>query len=295
MKIKKTREDIVIDTVNTILLCLIIIVTLYPIVYVFSMSISGANAVLSNKVRLWPIGFSLESYKKVFEYPAFWWSYLNTVIYTAAGTFVGVASTVLCGYALSRRNFVLGKFVSIVAIITMLFSGGLIPSFIWVNKLGLYDNRWVLILPCAASAWYLMMTRVFMQTNIPDSLIDAAKIDGANDLHVLFRIVIPLSTTIIAILALFYAVGQWNGFFSALLYIKSESKKPLQIVLRDILIRNSAQAMIGRDETMIAKRRLYMEQLKYVSIMVSILPIMMVYPFLQKYFVKGIMIGAIKE
>jgi len=298
IKFKNTRDEYVLDSFVTIILVILGILTLYPLVYVFSMSISGASAVISGQVRLWPIGFSLDSYQKVISFPSFWKSYGNTFIYAFCGSAISVACTVMCGYALSRKNFVLKNFTTIVMLITMLFSGGIVPSFITINRLGLYDTRWAILLPPAVNAWNIIIARVFFQQNIPVSLEESAKIDGANDMMVLFKIVLPLSSTIVAILALFSAVAHWNSFFPAMLYLSNDNLKPVQIVLRDVLFRNSQNAGVGildQDMTMLAQRMQYMMQIKYVCIILSIIPILILYPLLQRYFVKGIMIGAIKE
>ena len=295
MRLSKTTEDRVLDTFVTVMLSFIGFITLYPLVYVFSMSISDPSAVISGRVILWPVGFSLESYRKVVSYAAFWLGYQNTVIYTVLGSAISVICTVMCGYAISRKHFVLKKFVSYIMLTTMLFSGGVVPGFIIINNLGMYNTRWAIVLPGAVGAFNLIITRVFFQQNIPESIEESAKIDGANDLKILLKIIVPLSTTIIAILTLFTAVGHWNSYFPALLYLRNEKLRPVQLVLRDIALRNSTTGLFAQDETMIAQQMQFMVQIKYVTIFLTLLPILMLYPFLQKYFVKGVMIGAVKE
>ena len=294
MKLKKTFEDKAVDTFVMVSLFIICIATLYPLIYVFSSSVSSGEAVVANKVRLFPIGFQLSSYRKIFEYKVIWTSYYNTLWYVSVGVTINLFMTFTAAFALSRKDFFARSFFMLFILITMLFSGGLIPLFIVVNDLGLYNTRWAIVLPSAVSAWNLVITRVFFQKNISDSLIEAAKIDGYNDIHILIRVVLPLSKTIIAIIALFCAVGYWNAFFAALIFLADSKLKPLQIVLREILILQD-QDVVGGDIKNEYDRMIFFTQIKFVSIVISILPMMALYPFLQKYFVKGIMIGSIKE
>jgi putative aldouronate transport system permease protein len=294
MKVGRSAGDIAIDVTNTIGLVLITFVTVYPILYVISMSISSVGAVLGNRVILWPIGFDLSSYKTLFGYSAFWHSYLNTLWYAGVGTLLNLVVTVLGGYALSRRELYGRNVIMIYVLITMLFSGGLVPSFLLVKWLGLYNTRWAVVLPAASNVWYLMIVRVYMQGNIPDSLIDAARIDGYNDLRIVMSVVIPLSGTIIAIIGLFAAVAFWNSYFSALIFLSDQKLKPLQLILMEMLVQMS-DVPVGGEAVNLAKRMQFLMQLRYVAIVASIVPIMCVYPFIQKYFVKGVLIGAIKE
>jgi putative aldouronate transport system permease protein len=233
------------------------------------------------------------AYKLVFENPDVWRAYYNTIWYTLVGTTINVFMTVIGAYPLSRKNLIGRNFFTFFITFTMFFSGGLIPSFLLIKNLGLYNTRWAMVLPGAVSAWYIIIARTYFQSSIPDGLIDAAKIDGCNDISILFRIVIPLSAPIIAVLALFYAVGHWNSFFNALLYLPDKNLQPIQIYLVRVLIQASPE-LIGQIQDEFA-RSAYFIQLKYAVIIITILPIICVYPFLQKYFVKGVMIGAIKE
>ncbi|MEN6315926.1 MAG: carbohydrate ABC transporter permease [Clostridiaceae bacterium] len=267
---------------------------LYPLVYTFSMSISAPIHVAKNDIFIWPKGFSLQAYKLVFEDKEIWNTYLNTIWYTVVGTIISVVLTVISAYPLSRPGFFLRKKLMMFVLFTMYFSGGLIPQFLLINNLGLYNNRWACILPYAISAWNLIVCRSFFES-IPNSIEEAAKIDGASHYKILFKIFIPLSMPIIAVLTLFYAVGQWNGYFAAMLYLPNADLHPIQLYLRKVLILSNVQSSMGNAATMGGfERSLATQQLKYAVIIVAILPILAVYPYLQKYFVKGVMIGSIK-
>lgn len=292
MKIKKNLGDICFDIANILLLIIIAIITLYPLIYVFSMSISSMDAVLGLKVRLWPVGFTLSSYEKAFKTEGLGLSYLNTLWYVGVGTVLNLVITMAAAYALSRKQYFLRSFLSIYTIITMLFSGGLIPLFIVVKKLGIYNTRWAVVLIGACSVWNIIIARVFIEKNIPESLIESAKIDGYNDITIISRIVVPLSKPIISIIAMFCAVGFWNQYFISMIFAPNKEISPLQIYLISILMQNMNSATVQMMDNL---QMLYVAQVKYVVIVIAILPIMMFYPFIQKYFVKGVMIGAIKE
>jgi putative aldouronate transport system permease protein len=276
-----------------LLLILLLFITLYPVVYILSMSISEVNAVLRREVILFPKGFSLKSYTLVFENPQVWRSYLNTVIYTAAGTCINLLLTLTCAYAVSQQKFFLRKGLMVFITLTMMFSGGMIPGFLLVTQLGIYNTRWAILLPGAVSAWNLIIARNFFMTTIPDEVIESAKIDGANDISIFARIVLPLSGAIIAVMTLFYAVGHWNMWFKAMIYVPNINLQPLQLYLRNVLLLNSPEAMAGLDDAM--ERVAYAMQLKYAVIVVATLPVMCLYPFVAKHFAKGVMVGAIKE
>lgn len=276
----------------SIAVTLCIVVTLYPFLYVFSMSLSDPKYVIDRSVWLLPKGLTFDAYRLVLENPFVWKAYSNTIWYTSIGTLINVIMTILAAYPLSRRTFVLRYPLMVFIVITMFFSGGLIPTFIVVSDLGLYNTRWAMVLPGAVWAFNIIIARTFFQS-IPEELIEAAKIDGANDLTILARVVLPLSKPIIAVLTLFYAVGHWNSYFNAVLYLSSSSLHPLQIYLQKILVALSDQ-FAGATTAGIV-RTAEVEQLKYSSIMVTILPILFIYPFLQKYFVQGVMIGALKD
>jgi putative aldouronate transport system permease protein len=269
------------------------LITLYPFIYIISMSISEPNAVLAQEVWLLPKGFSLGSYNMVFESNAIWTSYGNTIWYTAVGTTINVVFTLMGAYALSRREFFARNGIMLYITITMFFSGGLIPTFLLVNNLGLYNSRWAMILPGAINTWNLIVARTYFQSSIPDSLPESAKLDGCTDIGIFMKIVIPLSTPIIAVLIVFYAVGHWNAWFNASLYLGDSTLHPLQLFLRKILLMNSPDLLEGMEDAF--ERVAYAIQLKYASIVVATLPIVCIYPFVQKYFVTGVMLGAIKE
>lgn len=279
------------DAAITCIMLAVIVVCLYPLLYVFSMSISDPLAAARQEVWLWPKGFSLQSYKLVIDNPDIWTAYANTIFYTVVGTALNVVVTLLIAYPLSRRYFVLRMPLTLMIVFTMLFKGGLIPTFTLVNRLGLYDTRLVLILLGAVGVWYVLIARTFFES-IPETVIESAKLDGANDMVILWRIVAPLSMPIIAVLILFYAVEHWNSYFSALIYLPSKELQPLQLYLVKVLVDNTqsvADSIVASEEKSLA-----IMQVKYSIIIVSTLPILLVYPFLQKYFVKGVMIGAIK-
>ncbi len=274
-----------------VLLFLFSLACLYPMIYVLSMSISSPVAAIRGEVWFFPVGFSTKSYELMMGSKDLWISYRNTLWYTGFGTLINVVLTMAAAYPLSRKEFFLSNKIMMMITFTMFFSGGMIPNFLLVNALGLYNTRWALIIPGAIGAYYVIVARTFF-AGIPDSLMESAKLDGANDIIILIRIVIPLSLPLVAVLVLYYAVHHWNSYFSAMIYIVDKNLQPLQLYLRRVLIENSGEATRmmpgGEEKSMIS------EQIKYSIIIISTVPILCVYPFLQKYFVKGIMIGAIK-
>jgi putative aldouronate transport system permease protein len=292
MKIKST-EDRVIDILAALIVAIYAIFCLYPLIYCLSMSLSGDDHIVKHDVWLLPKGFNLESYKMVLEYRGFLNSFKNAVVYTVLGTLASLFCNLSLGYVLSRRNFVFKKFLTVYILIPMMFSGGLIPSFLLIKSLGLYDTIWAIIIPGAVSVWNAILAKTFYQSTIPNEVVESAVLDGASDLSILFRIVLPLSTTIIAILALYAAVGIWNDYFNALIYLKDEALKPLQLLLKEVLsVTGSAISDLMGDDYL--KNYVNGERMKYVLIIVSCLPIMVVYPSIQKYFVKGVMLGSVK-
>ena len=292
MNLTKDRIlSILFDLLILLIMLLVIVVCLYPLVYVLSMSISDPLTAARREVWLLPKGFSVSSYQIIFENQQVWRSYYNTIYYTVFGTIINVVMTIILAYPLSRRNFFLRNPISIMVTFTMFFGGGLVPSFILINQLGLYNTRWAILIPSAISAYNMIIAKTFFQS-IPESLIESAKLDGASDLRILFSIVFPLSMPIISVLVLYYAVGHWNSYFPALLYLNDADLQPLQLYLRRILIENTGE--LSGDMAISVDKSLAAMQLKYSIIIVSTLPILCIYPFLQKYFVKGVMIGAIK-
>lgn len=298
--IKETAADRVFLGIVYIMLIFALVVTIYPLLYILSASVSNPNAVNSGEMWLFPVDTTWEGYRLIFANTAIWRGYYNTIIYTTVGTLLNLAVTLPAGYVLSRQDFQLRGFVTKMMVFTMFVSGGLIPSYILITDLGLTNSMWALILPGAASVYNIVVTRVFFQSTIPDELTEAAVIDGATNMDIFTKVVIPLSKPIIAVMALFYGVGHWNNFFSALLYMDDRSKYPLQMILREILVQQdmSSNPSIGSMTTDQAQFLHSQQQLsailKYGVMIVATLPIIMVYPFLQKYFVQGVMIGSIK-
>jgi len=267
-------------------------VTLYPFLYTFSMSISDPMRAIAKQVWLFPKGFSLATYKLAFENQQIYTAYMNTIIYTVSGTSLNLVLTLMGAYALSRKQFFIRDPLMFFIAFTMFFSGGMIPSFLLVTQLGIYNTRWAMILPSAVNAYNLIIARTFFST-ISDSLEESAKLDGANDIHIMLRIFIPLSKAIAAVMVLFYAVGHWNSYFNALLYLPSSKLIPLQLFLFRVVVKNeTAMMMMGIGDAF--ERSIATMLLKYAVIIVTILPIICVYPFAQKYFMRGVMIGAIK-
>lgn len=290
---RNATSDMPFQILVWIVLALAVVVTLYPFVYVISMSLSSLEAVAAQKVKLLPVGFSLDSYKLVFSNPDLLRSYYNTIWYTAVGTALSVAVTILGAYPLSRRELIWRKPFMLAIIVTMYFSGGMIPGFLLVKNLGLLDTRWAIVIPPLVSAFNMIVCKTFFEST-NESVIESAKLDGCNDIGILWRIVLPVSMPIVAVMALFYAVDRWNSYFSALLYLRDSKLYPLQIYLMNTLIQdNDSSAMQTVEDA--AKRAMMAAQIKYALIIVSTLPILFVYPFVQKYFVKGVMLGSVKE
>jgi putative aldouronate transport system permease protein len=292
-KIRDRGFDLVFMIFIYVILSLILVILLYPIIFVLSASISDPSAIMAGKVVLFPVGFTLKAYQAVANYPKIWVGFSNSLFYTVVGTLVNLVVTILAGYALSRKDLVGRNFFIFLFAFTMLFSGGIVPTYLVVNQLGLINTRWALILPQALSVWNLIIAITFFRTSIPIELLEAAQLDGCSDFQYLTRVVIPLSAPIVAVLALFYAVGHWNEYFSALLYLSKPELYPLQIILRAILVQNQV------DFTMIDVRSYQAiqgmrELLKYALIVVASTPVLIIYPFVQKYFVKGVMIGSLK-
>ena len=269
-------------------------IALYPMLYTLSMSISGAEHVARNDIFLLPKGFSLQAYKMVFEDKEIWGAYANTIWYTVVGTGLSVALTMISAYPLSRRRFFLRKKLMLFVVFTMYFSGGMIPMFLLINKIVLYNTRWACIFPYLISAWNLIVCRSFMES-IPETLEEAASIDGASPYMIFWKIFLPLSKPVLAVMTLFYAVGQWNAYFAAMMYLPDANLHPIQMYLRKILILSNAQSSMGGSSMGGFERSLATQQLKYAVIIVTILPILVIYPCVQKYFVKGVMVGSIKE
>ena len=293
MVTKRTWSGKVFDIFNTLFMLFMIVITLYPFYYVITCSISDSNMIIGDKgLMLLPKGFSMGAYQMVMRNPNILSSYRVTLILVVVGTLVNVLMTSIGAFVLSRKRFAIKKTLTILIIFTMYFIGGMIPGYLLTYKvLHLGNTLWALILPGAISTYNL----IIMRTNfiaIPDSLEESAKIDGANEIVILFKIILPLSLPILAVMTLFYGVGHWNSWFNAMLFIRDRAKYPLQLILREILLLNSTDAMTG-DASSVDKYNIG-ESIKYATIIVATLPILVVYPFIQKYFVKGMLIGAVK-
>lgn len=295
MRKKRITQDRIVYFINYILLGLLLITILYPLVYVVSASFSSGEALASGKVRLFPVEPTLLSYKTVFEYDAIWVGFVNSIIYTVVGTVVSMLLTLLAAYPLSRDDFRGKKVLSSIFLFTMMFSGGLIPTYMLVKNLGLMNTMWSIILPTAVSAYNVIVARTFFNQTIPKELLEASQMDGCSDFRFFSQIVIPLSKPIVAVLCLWIAISLWNGYFNPLIYINEESKYPLQLVLRRILLMSQVNfANANIDPARVAANRYLSQMLQYSTIIISSLPLMILYPFIQKYFVKGVMIGSVK-
>lgn len=289
MKIKQTRTDRIFDVINYTVVTLLMIVTLYPIVYVAVASISDPVVVAqSGGLMLWPKGIQFEGYRRVLANREIWSGYANTIFYTVVGTLLNVVFTAGLAFALSRRKLMLKKPITLFMMVTMFFSGGMIPTYLNMKNLGLLDTRMAVLLPGLVSAYNCIIMRTNFES-IPDSLEESAKIDGASDWTVFAKIVLPLSMPTVAVMILFYGVGHWSSWFNEMMYLQDRGLWPLQLIIREILVLSSASAM--NDSGLSYEMT---EVIKYATIMVSTLPILCVYPFLQKYFVKGVMVGAVK-
>ena len=295
MKKKKITQDKVVYFINYVLLALLLVIVLYPIIYIISCSFSSGSALMAGRVRLLPVEFTFDSYKAVFKYQSIWSGYKNSVIYTIVGTLISIVFTLFAAYPLSRDDFRGQKLFTGLFLFTMMFSGGLIPTYLLVRNLKLIDTMWAIVLPGAVSAYNMIVARTFFKQTIPKELMEAAEMDGCSDFKFFSRIVIPLSTPIVAVLCLWGAVSLWNSYFNPMIYINSEDKYPLQLVLRRILLMSQVNLNSSSvDPQVIAKNQYLSEMLKYGTIIISTLPLMVIYPFVQKYFVKGVMIGSVK-
>ena len=269
------------------------LIVLIPLINIVASSFSSPGAVSSGKVLFWPVEFSLDGYKTVFQNKMIGTAYFNTFFYTVVGTMINLAMTMMAAYALARKNLPYKGFFMFLFTFTMLFSGGTIPNYMLIVNLKLYDTRWAMLLPGAISVYNMIIARTFIQ-NIPNELYEAASIDGCSDARYFFTMVIPLSVTLLSVLTLYYAVAHWNSYFDAFLYLTNRKLYPLQIVLREILIANSINANEVVDDLTMSAKQGMADLLKFSLIIVSSLPVLVLYPFVKKYFLKGVMIGALK-
>ena len=291
--LRDTVGDKIFYTINIIVLLILTLIVLYPVYFIVIASFSDPDAVLAGKVVLYPMNITFEGYSKILERTDIWRGYGNTILYTALTVVLSLLVTVPAGWALSRKTLPGKKAFMIYFIIPMFFGGGLIPFYNVVSSLGLVNTIWAVVLPSILSVWNLFMTKTFFESSIPSSLIEAATIDGAGSFRIFGSIVLPLSKAIIAVMALYYAVGQWNSYFNAMIFLQDETLYPLQLVLKEILIASESTTG-GSGETILQQYRLA-NQLKYVSVIVSSVPVLCLYPFVQKYFAQGVMIGSLKE
>ena len=292
--IKVSRGDHVYYTIVNILLGLFTLIVLLPLINVVANSFSSQDAVAFGWVTFWPVDFTLKGYNAVFNYKGIWVAYGNTFFYAIVGTTINLIMTMFCAYPLARKSLPGHGFITGLFMFTMFFGGGTIPNYLLVRWLGMINTRSAMIIPGAMSVYNMIIARTFIN-NIPSELEEAAKIDGCSDFKYFFRMVLPLSGTVMAVLALYYAVGHWNDYFTAFLYLKDQDKMPLQIILRAILIKNSfnTENLASSAEELLYNQSLQ-DLLKYCFIVVSTVPILVLYPFVKKYFVKGVMIGAVK-
>ena len=294
-KIRGINADRVFYGVNGLLGALFILVTLYPLIFVVSASFSSGEALMRGEVWLLPKGVNLDAYRTIFKMPEILRGFVNSLFYTALGTAVNVVFTVLAAYPLSRKDLYGRPVLMFLFAFTMMFSGGLIPTYLLVRDLKLLNSVWALILPGALSVWNMTITMNFFRGNLPDEMLEATQIDGCSDVQFLWRFAVPLSKSILAVIALLYAVGHWNSYFSALIYLTDARKYPLQLVLRDILINNQLDISSSQMDVQTMLRKEYLQDLlKYAIIVVSTVPMMILYPFVQKYLVKGVMLGSLR-
>ena len=295
-RVRETKADRAVLTGIYVFLTFIAVVILFPLVYIVAASFSSADAVITGKVWLWPVKPTLTAYSAVFHFPAVWRGYLNSIIYTVAGTALSVTLSVLFGYPLSRKELYGRKLFTFLLLFAFLFNGGIIPLFLVVHDLDMLDTRWAMIVPGALSIFSVILSRTFFATTIPDALIEAAEIDGANEFRILWQIVLPMSKPIIAVLALIFAVSQWNSYFYALIFLNNQNLFPLQLILRQILVLNqlSTANITNLSPQEIQRFQDLSTLLKYALIVIGSLPMLVLYPFAQKYFVKGMQIGSLK-
>jgi multiple sugar transport system permease protein/putative aldouronate transport system permease protein len=292
--ISERGSDRAFTVFNYIILTLFLIAVAYPLVYVFSASMSDPRAVISGKMWLWPVDITFDGYRAVFRNSRIVTGFQNSLFYTVVGTFVSVTLTILAAYPLSRKDLAGRNFIMFLFVFTLLFGGGLIPTYLVVREVGLLNTRWALIIPTALSVYNMIITRTFFQSTIPDELLEAAQLDGCSDFRFVRDVVIPLSGPIIAVNALFYAVSQWNQYFNALIYLTNPDLFPLQLVLREILVQNQVDFSQISDVNQLMARQQLQDLLKYSLIVVASAPVLIIYPFVQKHFVRGVLIGSLK-
>jgi putative aldouronate transport system permease protein len=294
-RITTARGDRVFYGLNTIIMGFVCIVIIYPLYYVVIASITDPTAVKGGELLLYPKELFLDGYITAFNFKPLLTGYRNSIIYTITGTIINIAATIPGAYALSRKDLAGRNGIMLLMTFTMFFSGGMIPLYLLIRNLHFLDTIWALVLPGGISVFNLIVVRTFYSSNIPNGILEAAKIDGCSDLRFFFRIVLPLSSTIIAVMVVFYAVGHWNSYFSAIMYLHTRSKMPLQAILRDLLIENTITVDMRVNPAEAVEKMKRADQLKYCVIVLASFPVMVLYPMVQKYFAQGVMIGSIKE
>lgn len=288
----QSLADRIFDIVNYTLLALVALAVLYPMYFIIVASFSDPVAINNGQVRFWPVGFNTMGYEKIFENTKIWRSYSNTIFYTGVGTAINIILTLMLAYPLSRKKFFARKVLLLMVMFTMYFQGGMIPTYLWMNDLHLYNTPWVMVLLPAINVFNLIIAMNFISNNIPEELYEAASIDGCSHFTFFTRIILPLSKTIIVVLLLYYGVAHWNEFMNGLIYLRDEGLYPLQLTLRNILLQNQASGLGDVDS--IIEQQKAAELIKYGAIIVSTLPVLVIYPFLQKHFEKGVMVGSVK-
>lgn len=292
-RLRETKTDRAFNVFNYVFLAIVAFLVIYPLIFVLSASLSNPQSVISGDMWLWPKEFTLDAYEKVFQNKDIINGFINTLKYTVFGTILNVVMTILAAYPLSRRDLKGRGFIMAFIVFTIFFSGGLIPTYLLIRDLGMLNTFWVMIIPNAVAVWNIIIMRTFFQS-IPHELEESAMIDGAGNFRILWSVVLPLSLPVIAVMVLFYSVGHWNSYFQALIYLQDQEKFPLQLILRQILIQGQTDDMIKATSESFLTQQLSVEGLKYAVLIVVNLPMLMLYPFLQRYFVKGVMIGSLK-
>jgi len=290
--IRESRGDQIFQYAVNIIAVVVLIITLYPLIFVLSASVSDPGALMSGRVWLWPINPNLDGYRVVLQYDRFWSGLWNSVYITVIGTLINLFITVIAAYPLSRMDLKLRKPILYMFVFTMLFSGGMIPTFLLVRDLGLLNTRWAVMIPNAMSMFNFMVMRTFFENQIPAEMHESAKMDGCSDFRYILAILLPLSKPILAVMTLFYAVAHWNAWFGAVIYIRDRDLHPLQVILREILLLHQETQMI--EGVTHAEAAFLAEQMRYSLIVIATIPLLILYPFVQKHFVKGVMIGAVK-
>jgi len=294
MKTRVSRSDFIYYAIAYTVVTLLTLAVLYPMVYIVAASFSTSSEVTAGRVWLLPVKPTLYSYQMVLQYKSVYLGYRNTLAYTIVGTFINVVVTLLCAYPLSRKELFGKGFFTFLFTFTMIFSGGMIPGYILMRDLRLINTFWVMVIPGALGVSNMIVTRTYFQSSIPGELLEASKLDGCSDAQYFFRVLLPLSHSVIAVITLFYAVGHWNAYFNAFLYLSNRELYPLQLFLRQILVQNQFSADIMDDPEAAAQLAGLQEVLKYSIIVLSTAPLMCFYPFAQKHFVRGVMVGSLK-